>query len=166
MKLGTIVAFSMALALPATITAQEMSFSSSYDATGVNFSITDAYDGGHVAIFMSLDGDGWTDLGILGLNLGAPVLLAFDEATALGTYDLRIWVDTQALVDMGLTVYLQAVSVDHDDPRPDQGLPIRISEQVEVDFAAEKQTDSQIPNAEPKNRDNEKNNDDDAEDRR
>ena len=163
MKLGTIVAFSMALALPATINAQgDVIFSQSFDATGVNLTISDAHASGQVAIFMSTDGDdSWTDLGILRLNLSAPVLLAYDEASALGTYNLRIWVDTQALVDMGLTVYLQAVSVGHEDAQPDQGLPIRISEQVEIDFGAEQKQDPQSPKGEPKNRDNKRDDDDD-----
>ena len=158
MKLGTIVAFSMALALPATINAQEMSFSQSWDASGVNFRIDDAYEGGQVAIFMSLD-TGRTDLGILSLDLHAPVLLAYDTSTMLGTYDLRIWVDTQALADMGLTVYLQAVSLGSEqdaqsnqgDPQPGQGLPIQISEQVEIDFGAQKQAGSKDANEEPVN---------------
>ncbi len=135
MKLGTIIAFSVALAMPAAIRAQgDMGFSQDYDANGVNLVIDNAHEGGLVAIFISLNGDGRTDLGVISLDLEAPVLLAFDTATMLGTYNLRIPVDTRALARMGLTVYLQAVSISVDDAQPDQGFPIRISEQVEISF--------------------------------
>lgn len=156
MKLGTI-AFSVALALPTTLCAQgDMRLQQSFDSTGVDIAIDSAYEGRQVAIFVSFAGDGWTDLGGgFGLRLQAPVLLAYDRASMLGTYHLRVPVDTQALANMGLKVYLQAVSVDDWNQRPDQGLQIRISDPVEIDFGAAKQPNQNQGSSEPRDPDHE-----------
>ena len=162
MKLGTIIAFSVALALPAAIRAQgDMGFSQDYDAYGVDLIIDNAYEGGLVAIFLSVSGDGRTDFGVFSLDLEAPVLLAFDTATVLGTYNLRIPVDTQALARMGLTVYLQAVSISGHDAQPDQELPIRISEQVEIGFGGK--VGPENPGADPGQNDGENDHEEETE---
>ena len=151
MKLTSTVAISMALAFPPAIQAQQdegdLAMACRVDAGGVDVMIRGGDSHGNLAVLVSLDGTGKTllpeSVGSREIHLGAPVwVLALAEADATGCYDLRIPVNTQALADLGLTVFVQTVGVKRsssDETENESGGPIalRISNRLELDFAAE-----------------------------
>ena len=148
MKLTSIVAISTALAFPSAIWAQQdegdLTMACSVDAEGVDLVIRGGYSHGSLVVLVSLDGVGKTVLPEVAgseIHLGAPVwVLAFAEAEATGRYDLRIPLGTQALADLGLTVFVQTVGFkpsSSDESENESGEPIVlcISNLLELDFA-------------------------------
>ena len=117
----------------------------SVDSEGVDLVIRGGYSHGGLVVLVSLDRVSKTELpevaGSQEIHLGAPVwVLAFAEAEATGCYDLRIPLGTQALADLGLTVFVQTVGFkpsSSDESENESGEPIVlcISNLLELDFA-------------------------------
>ena len=145
MRLTSIVALSMALAFPPALGAQqvegELDLACQVDASGVVLTIRGGASRGNVALLVSLDGKGTTRLpesaGGGKISLGAPIwVLSFAEAEASGCYELRIPLDTQALADQELTVFVQGIGISFEQ-ESGGAVGIRISNRLEVDFARE-----------------------------
>ena len=149
MKLQAIMTFSMALALPAALQAQTDDMEILYTMTnhGVSLKVEGGYRRGNLAILVSLDGSQTTELpGSVGggtLDLGGEIsVLIAGQADSRGGYFIYVPVNTQALADQGVKVYLQAVSLNDSDfgeegESEESGL--RISSRLDLDFAEEMQ---------------------------
>ena len=158
MKLETIFAISMALAIPSAITAQNdsvenergtASLTFGIDESGIDFAVTGGYADGTTVLLVSLgqtdEGNGLQIPAGLGggeINLDSPMfVLAVGQADEEGNYHLPLSLDTQALANAGLTVYVQALSINSSDwpdvpaePTETGPAPILISSVATVDF--------------------------------